>query len=96
MDINDFGLLGPSLEASWRLLGASWKFFWPSWGHPGRLGTLCGRLGGLLGRLGGFLAPSWPVLGPSWGRTSHATRRDKPQGNSGKDREIWKFRLWSP
>ena len=42
MEMNDFGLLGPSSEASWKALGASWRPLGPSWGG----------LGGLLGRLG--------------------------------------------
>ena len=66
MNINDFGLLGPSSEASWKALGASWRPLGLSWGHLGRLRAIFGRLGALLDRLGGLLGPSWPVLGPSW------------------------------
>ena len=64
MEIHDFGLLGPSSEASWKALGASWRPLGLSWGHVGRLRAIFGRLGALLDRLGGFLGTSWPVLGP--------------------------------
>ena len=57
---NEFCLLGPSGECSWRPLGASG-------GHLGRLGTIVWHLGALLNHLGGLLAASWPFLGLSGG-----------------------------
>ena len=62
--INDFGLLGPSWEASWRLLGASWRPIVPSGGHLGRLGAILERFRALVGNLRSLLGPSWPVRGP--------------------------------
>ena len=76
MKINDFGLLGPSSEASWKALGASWRplrLSWgslgPSWGDLRRLGALFERRGGLLGNLGGLLGHSWRAQGGLRGRT---------------------------
>ena len=75
--IDDFGLSGPSCEASWRPLGASWRPLGPSWGHLRRLGALFGRLGGLLARLDGLLGPSWPVLEASWGLLAAKTHQKR-------------------
>ena len=53
---NEFCLLGPSWECSWRPLGASG-------GHLGRLGAILWHLGPLVYHLGGLLGASWPFLG---------------------------------
>ena len=63
--INDFGLLGPSWEASWRLLGASWRPLGPLLGRLGQSweglvevlevsGVVFGGLGGVHARRPGF------------------------------------------
>ena len=65
---NEFCLLGPSRECSWRPLGASG-------GHLGRLGAILWHLGALLYHLGGLLGASWPFLGLSGG-----PRGRRPEG----------------
>ena len=86
--INDFGLLGPSWEASWRLLGASWRPLGPSGGHLGRLRAIFRRLWALSDRLDG--PPRWPgpVLGPSWARgpSRRPTRETQEAPRSAKKR----------
>ena len=96
MKINDFGLLGPSWEASWSALWASWRPLGPSWGHLGRLGALLGRLGGLLGPLGRFLGPSWPVLRPSGLWKIHATEPKSAWKRAGTPKKFWKFGAPAP
>ena len=61
---NEFCLLGPSWECSWRPLGASG-------GHLGRLGAILWHLGALLYHLGGLLA----LLGALWRASRAAPRR---------------------
>ena len=88
MNINDFGFLGPSWEASWKPLGASWRHLGPSGGHLERLRAIFRRLGALLDRLGSFLGASWLVFGPP-SRLSGAD--DPPRaapGNPGESRGI--------
>ena len=74
MKINDFGLLGPSLEASWRSLGASWRSLRASWSPRGASWRRFGASWTLLGtsrRPHGASSvrglPLEPLLGPSPG-----------------------------
>ena len=65
--INDFCLLVPSWECSWRPLGASWKRLGPSGGYFGVLDrSFCdsGPSRTVLGASWGTLAPSWGFSGP--------------------------------
>ena len=97
--INDFGFLGPSWEASWRLLGASWRPLVPSGGHLGRLGAILERFGALLGHLRSLLGPSWPVRGPfeaghrPIGRRDDSQERPRAPGNPGV-RPLKKLQPW--
>eukprot|EP00959_Pyramimonas_sp_CCMP1952_P185493 3878623-Pyramimonas_sp.AAC.1 len=50
--IIDFGLVGPSWDASWAPPGAQWRHLGTSWGRLGRSWALLER--------------SWAVLGASW------------------------------
>ena len=89
---NDFCLLGPSWEASWRPLGASWRPLGPSGGHLGRLRAIFRRLWALFDRLDGPPRRPWPVLGPSWARgPSRRPTRKTPEapGRAQKRPGIW-------
>ena len=89
--IDDFGLSGPSCEASWRHPGASWRPLGPSWGHLGRLGAFFRRLGGLLGRFSG------PCLadGALQGRARHTRQSRGVPGNPGESPGILvKMAVW--
>ena len=48
LEINEFSLLGPSWECSWRPLGASCRPFGPFGRHLGRLGAIVRRVGAFL------------------------------------------------
>ena len=67
MKINDFGLLGPSRDASRSSLGASWGPLGPP---ISSLGPILGHVGAIWAVLGGSSRPpeaSWGLLGASWG-----------------------------
>ena len=74
---DEFCLLGPSWECSWRPLGASG-------GHLGRLGAILWHLGPLVYNLGDLLGASWLFLGLSGG-----PRGRRPGGKPSLIRTSW-------
>ena len=76
MKINDFRLLGPYWEASWKRIGALWRHIGPSGDHLERLGTIFRRLGAVLGRLESFWGASWLIVGPA---NRHSGADDPPR-----------------
>eukprot|EP00959_Pyramimonas_sp_CCMP1952_P013587 286740-Pyramimonas_sp.AAC.1 len=62
MKINEFGLLGPSWETSWRPVGG---LLGPPGGLLGRKARLFGSWSPLWAPLGLLLEPSWGLLGLS-------------------------------
>ena len=75
--INDFCLLVPSWECSWRPLGPSWKLLGPSGGYFS-----------VLDRSFGDSGPSWTVLGASWGTLGPSWSFSGPRNRPGGMR-IW-------